>query len=158
MPLVERFKDYTCMNNSIEKQLNRPLIQAIAVLSVATLIMATGWLFNRFQPLNADPLFSWSIGAAFMLFFAMLNSILSLRADSFMKYWQASMYSYMLLAFGTAMAAWGLSGIPINDAGSYRWIYLVISIGFIVFLTMVNFMKIIVKFAEKEEWNQPRQK
>ncbi len=138
--------------------MNRPLIQAIAVLAIATLVMLTGWLINRFQPENADPLFCWSIGGAFLLFFAMMNSILSLRADSFMRYWQASMYSYTLLALGSALVAWGLSGIPIKEAGSYRWIYLVISIGFIVFLTMVNFMKAIVKFAEKEEWNQPRRK
>ncbi len=146
------------MNISIEKRLNSPLVQALAVLLIAYTIMVIGWLFNRFQPENSDPLFCWSIGAAFMLFFAMMNSVLSLRADSFMKYWQASMYSYMLLALGTALVAWGLSGIPINDAGSYRWIYMVISIGFIVFLTMVNFMKTIVKFAEKEEWNEPRRK
>lgn len=146
------------MNVSIEKRLNSPLVQALAVLLLATILMTFSWLFSYFQPKNADPLFCWSIGAAFMLFFAMMNSVVSLRADSFMKYWQTSMYSYMLLALGTGLVAWGLSGIPINEAGSYRWIYLVISVGFIVFLTMANFLKTIVKFAEQEEWNEPRRK
>lgn len=100
----------------------------------------------------------WAIATAFMLFFAMLNSLQSLRADSFVKYWQASMYSYMLLAFGNAMIAWGFSGTSISDAESYKWIFLVVSIGFIVFLSMVNFMKVIVKFAEKEEWTEPRKR
>ena len=144
------------MKESLEKRLNSPIVQAIVVLSAAVIIMAIGWVFKRFQPESSDKLFAWSIGAAFTLFFAMLNSLLSLRADSFMKYWQTSMYSYMALAFGTGMVAWGFSGVPIGEAGSYKWIYLVISIGFIVFLTMVNFMKTIVTFAEKEEWNKPR--
>lgn len=39
---------------------------------------------------------------------------------------------------------------------TYRWIYIVVTFGFLVFLSMVNFMKKIVEFAEKEEWNQPR--
>ena len=56
------------------------------------------------------------------------------------------------------MAAWGFSGVPLNDAGSYRWIYIVVTVGFIVFLTMVNLMKIIVNYAEKEEWNEPRKR
>jgi hypothetical protein len=144
------------MNISFEQRLNSPIVQAIAVLAVAILIMSLGWLFGWINPNASDPLFPWSIGSAFMLFFAMMNSLLSLRADSFMKYWQASMYSYSALALGTGLVAWGFSGVPIGEAGSYKWIYLVVTVGFIVFLSMVNFMKVIVKYAEKEEWNQPR--
>jgi hypothetical protein len=146
------------MKDSIEKYLNVPIMQAVAVLAVSTLIMCIGSLFDWSQPGKSDPLFSWSIGAAFTLFFAMLNSLLSLRAESFVKYWQGSMYSFLAVALGTSMVSWGISGIPIGEAGSYRWIYLVVSVGFIIFLTMVNFMKIIVKYAEKEEWTQPRKR
>lgn len=146
------------MKVSIEKRLNNPVAQAVLILAVAAVVMLLGWVLQWMAPSLADPLFFWSIGAAFMLFYALMNSLLSLRADSFVKYWQASMYSYMALALGTATIAWGFSGIPIGEAGSYRWIYLVVSIGFIIFLTMVNFMKIIVTFAEKEEWNQPRKR
>ena len=144
------------MKISIEKRLNAPLVQTGVILAGSFMLMSIGWLINLLQAGTMDRLFPWSIGAALTLFYAMMNSLLSLRADSFVKYWQASMYSYMALALGTGLLAWGFSGVPIGDAGSYRWIYLVVSIGFIVFLTMVNFMKIIVNFAEKEEWNQPR--
>jgi len=144
------------MKVSIEKRLNAPLVQTGVILAGSFMLMSIGWLINLLHAGTMDRLFPWSIGAALTLFYAMMNSLLSLRADSFVKYWQASMYSYMALALGTGLLAWGFSGVPIGDAGSYRWIYLVVSIGFIVFLTMVNFMKIIVNFAEKEEWNQPR--
>jgi hypothetical protein len=93
-----------------------------------------------------------------MLFFALMNSILSIRAESFVKYWGASMYSYLALALATSMAAWGFSGVPLDEAESYRWIYIVATVGFVVFLSMVNLMKIIVRFAEKEEWNHPRKR
>jgi hypothetical protein len=83
---------------------------------------------------------------------------MSLRADSFMKYWGTSMYSYMILAFCSGTAAWLFSGIPLGEAGSYRWIFIVVSVGFLVFLSIVNFMKQIVQFAEREVWTQPRRK
>lgn len=146
------------MRISIEKKLNHPLNQAILVFGVALVLLIGNWLVNLIAPSTIDRLFPWSIATAFMLFFALMNSLLSLRADSFAKYWQASMYSYMALALGTGLIAWGFSGIPIGEAGSYKWIYLVVSFGFLVFLSMINFVKIIVKYAEREEWNQPRRK
>ena len=133
-------------------------MQAAAVFAAAMIIMGIGWGFTASGLVQFDRLFAWSIGSALVLFFAMANSLLSIRAPSFVKYWGASMYSYLALAFGTCMAAWGFSGIPLREAGSYRWIYIVVTVGFIVFLSMVNFMKIIVRFAEKEDWNQPRKR
>lgn len=139
-------------------KLDRPQIQALAVMAGALLIMTIGWGLTATGLFVLEPLFAWSIGAAMMLFFALLNSLMSIRAASFTKYWSASVYSYLGLAFATGLAAWGFSGIPLGEAGSYRWIYIVVTVGFLVFLTMVNFMKVIVNFAEKEEWNHPRKR
>lgn len=139
-------------------KLDRPPIQAVATFLVAICIMTIGWLFSVSGLLSFDRLFAWSIGSALMLFYALMNSLLSLRAESFVKYWGASIYSYIALGFGTSMAAWGFSGVALRDAGSYRWIYIVVTVGFLVFLTLVNLLKVIVKYAEKEEWNQPRKR
>ena len=142
----------------LQKQIEKPIWQAIFVFAAALVLMLINVVINLMIPDTSGKLFPWAIATAFMLFFVMLNSLQSLRADSFVKYWQASMYSYMLLAFWNAMIAWGFSGTSISDAESYKWIFLVVSIGFIVFLSMVNFMKVIVKFAEKEEWTEPRKR
>ena len=133
-----------------------PLLQAAIVFGGAVVFMAFGWLLTVTGIYPTERLFAWSIGAAFMLFFAMFNSLLSLRADNFAKYWAASMYSFLALALSTSGAAWLFSGVPIDEAESYRWIYIVVTFGFLVFLSLVNFMKIIVRFAEREEWNAPR--
>jgi hypothetical protein len=143
---------------SLFNKLDRPAMQAVAIFAFAFLIMGIGWIFTASGIYPFDRLFAWSIGSALMLFFAMMNSILSLRAESFVKYWGASMYSYLALALATSMTAWGFSGVPLQEAESYRWIYIVVTVGFIVFLSMVNLMKIIVRFAEKEEWNHPRKR
>lgn len=138
--------------------LNRPPFQALAVFVTALVFMAIGWLLKVGGIMTDDPLFAWSIGAAFMLLFAMANSLGSIRADSFGKYWGASVYSYIGLAIGTGLAARSFSGIPVSEAGSYRWIYFVVTIGFLVFLSLVNIIKRIVKFAEREEWNEPKKR
>lgn len=141
-----------------EKKLNHPIYQAIFVFLAALLLQIGNWLVGLISPDSTDPLFPWSVATAFMLFFAIMNSLLSLRADSFAKYWQASMYSYMALALGSGLIAWGFSGISVGKAGTYKWIYVVVTFGFLVALSLINFVKTIVKFAEREEWNQPRQK
>lgn len=144
------------MKESHFKKLDSPPMQAAVILAGAVLLMFFSWLLTVTNIFPADRLFPWSVAAAFMLLFALLNSLMSLRADSIYKYWAPSMYSYLGLALCTGLAAWMFSGIPLRDAGTYRWIYIVVTFGFLIFLSMVNFMKKIVQFAEKEEWNQPR--
>ena len=146
------------MQESDYKKLDNPIAQAVIVLAGALALMVGGWLLTVIKIYPVEPLFAWSIAAAFMLLYALLNSLMSLRADSFFKYWGRSVYSYLGLALCTGLAAWMFSGIPLREAGTYRWIYIVVTVGFIAFSFMVNFMKKIVQFAEREEWNQPRRK
>jgi len=156
-PLPYIRKAYHAMSKFLKK-MDFPPVQAAVVLAAALSLMGLGWLLGALNILEVEPLFAWSIGSALMLFYALMNSLLSLGAVSFVKYWGASIYSYLALAFCTSMAAWGFSGIPLSEAESYRWIYIVVTIGFLVFLSMVNVMKVIVRFAEKEEWNKPRKR
>ena len=144
------------MQESDYKKIDSPVAQAVVVLAGALVLMFGGWVLTVTGIFPTEPLFAWSIAAAFMLLFALLNSLMSLRADSFVKYWGRSMYSYLGLALCTGLAAWMFSGIPLREAGTYRWIYIVVTIGFLVFLSIVNLMKKIVRFAEREEWNEPR--
>lgn len=146
------------MQESDYKKIDSPVAQAVVVLAGALVLMFGGWLLTATKIFPTEPLFAWSIAAAFMLLFALLNSLMSLRADSFVKYWGRSMYSYLGLALCTGLAAWMFSGIPLREAGTYRWIYIVVTIGFLFFLSIVNLMKKIVRFAEREEWNEPRKR
>ncbi len=133
-----------------------PYKQALYVAAASVVLMAVEYLVGLTRWFEKDPLFAWSIATAFLLFYAIFNSILSIAAPSFVKYWGQSIYSYLGLAACNGIAAWLFSGIAVNEAGSYKFIYLVITFGFLVFLSIVNFVKKIIQFAEKEEWNQPR--
>ncbi|MEN9416224.1 MAG: hypothetical protein RLZ62_2528 [Bacteroidota bacterium] len=146
------------MKISFDTRMNSPIWQAVTIAAASTIILSGNWLVNLMSPGLSGRLFPWMIATALMLFFAVMNSLLSIRSDSFVKYWQASMYSYMGLAGASALLAYLFSGVSIGAAGSYKWLFIVVSVGFMVFLSMVNFMKVIVNYAEKEEWTAPRRR
>lgn len=141
-----------------EKNITRPPLQASLALLLGLVFMTIPWLLSISGVYTMDRLFPWSAAAAFALLFAISNSLISIWAVQSTKYWRESMYSFMALALCSGTAARLFSGIPISEAGTYRWIFIVITFGFLVFLSMVNFMKRIVQFAEREEWNQPRKR
>lgn len=143
---------------SINDSINKPPIQAVLILAANLLFMTLGLIAKSAGWMTKEPLFAWSVAAALLLLFALMNSILSLRAERFAKYWGASIYSFMALAACSALLAWMFSGIGFKEAGTYRWIFIVLGFCFLVFLSMVNLMKIIVNFAQREEWNQPRRR
>ncbi|MEZ4956533.1 MAG: hypothetical protein R2825_23450 [Saprospiraceae bacterium] len=98
----------------------------------------------------------WTLAGTFILFFAIFNSLISLMTDNMDRYWTRSILSYVALAGAVALLAWGFSSLTINEAGSYKWIYIVLTFGYLLFLSMIGFMRKIVEFAQREEWNQPR--
>ncbi len=135
-----------------------PLRQAAMFLVAAVLFMLITLLLNQTGWYEVDRLFPWSIATAFLLLYAIFNSLMSLNSDSSAKYWGRSVYGFIGLAFANGLAAWLFSGIPLRQAQSYQWIYIVVTIGFLVFLSMINAIRKIVQFAEKEEWNEPRKR
>lgn len=144
--------------HKLESRMIHPPVQAALILGISLAIMLIGWAFGAMGWGGTDKLFAWSIATALLLVFAMANSLFSIKAANFAQYWGRSMYSYIGLALANTFAAKVFSGVPMADAGSYRWIVIVVTVGFIVFLSLVNFVKRIVNFAEREEWNQPRKR
>ena len=133
-----------------------PFHQALMVFGAVIVVILGSKLVNLTGLIDVHPRFPWMTAAAFMLFFAMFNSVFSLSSKNMMKYWGKSIYSYLGLAAASGMVAYLFSSIPIGEAGSYRWIYFVLTIGYLVFLSMMAFMRRVVDFAQREEWNHPR--
>lgn len=98
----------------------------------------------------------WIIACTFILFYAMFNAIISLLSDNMDRYWTRSMIAYVAVAGISGLLAWGFSSLSIDEAGSFRWLYIVLTFGYLMFLTMIGMMRKIVDFAQREEWNQPR--
>ncbi len=140
-----------------EKRID-PILQAGVVLAMVLVIDVFSVIISGTNTVGVSSRFPWLCAASFMLFFALFNSVLSASASDIAKYWGRSIYSFMGLALGAGLLAWAFSGLTIGEAGSYRWIYIVVTVGYMVFLGMIAIIKNVVTFAQREEWNRPRTK
>lgn len=102
--------------------------------------------------------FPWTIATSFLLFYAIFNSVISLASKDLNKYWGRSMLCFAVLACSSALVAYFFSALTIDEIGPYKWIYFVLSFGYLVFLSILGFMKRIVDFAEREDWQAPKQR
>lgn len=142
-------------SDSIMNKLANPFRQAAIVL-VLTLVSDIFWGFANSAGAEMRQNTPWVIGATFILFFAMFNAILSVTTKNMDRYWTRSMISYIAVAGVGGLLAWAFSSLSINEAGTFRWLYIVLTLGYLLFLSMMRAMRKIVEFAQREEWNQPK--
>jgi beta-lactamase regulating signal transducer with metallopeptidase domain len=93
----------------------------------------------------------WIIAGTAILTFALFNSVLSLSTKDMNKYWVQSTASYAVLMVACGGLAYLFSAMTINQAGSFRWIFMVLTFGYLLFLSMMRFMRKIVQIAQKED-------
>lgn len=140
------------------QRIHHPLFQAGVGLVMVLILNIAGKLAGFTGLITVSERFPWMTAAATMLLFALFNSLISLSTPSMAWYWGRSVYGFLALAAGAGFLAYLFSAIPIQEAGSYRWIYIVVAFGYLIFLIIVTLIRKIVEFAEKEEWTQPRQR
>lgn len=133
-----------------------PFRQAVIVFLLSGGLMGLTKLVHMASSGDSDKTLFWTIAATFILFFAIFNALFSLSTKNLDKYWTHSMICYAGLALITGSLAYLLSSIPLDEAGSYRWIFIVLTMGYLIFLSIMTVMRKIVEFAQKEEWNHPR--
>jgi len=143
-------------DNSLFEKAYDPILQAAGILGLVVVVILFSRIVDATGIIEVGQKFPWLTAASFMLFFSVANSFVSLSSKNLNAYWTRSILSFVGLAGATALTAYLFSSIPISEAGSYRWIYIVVTFGYLVFLSMMGFMKRIVEFAQREEWNQPR--
>lgn len=129
----------------------KPLYQAGLVASmilVFTLVDKMMPHANNLLEVNAG---TWIVATAMMLCFVILNSLIALRIESIVPYWSKSVMLYLgLLAFSYGWC-FLLSGKHIDDVGSIRWLWFVLTLVYMVFFAIARTMKGIIDIADKEE-------
>jgi hypothetical protein len=93
----------------------------------------------------------WTNHIAMVLFYILANCMLSLGSDSNLKYVRDSIFAYLALVFVGGLISYGISGMSLDTAGSFRWILMVLSMGYLIFLAMINTMKFVVTLAKKQD-------
>ena len=135
----------------IERLGKQPLHFALLILVVSMTIAGLEKLANYASILDSDPNSPWIITTSFVLFYAIFSSIFSLRSDQLNLYWRDAIFGFLGLCFLSIMASQLLSGIGMEEAGSFRWLYVVLAIGYLVFLVIVRLMRKIVEIAIRQD-------
>lgn len=136
-------------------KLQNPVFQAVVLLALVLLFDIGTWFLGS-TGVEFEQRSPWTTAAAFLLFFSALNAVMSIYTKNMDSYWTRSMLSFVGLAAASTLLAQWFSGLSMSEAGSYKWIYIVLTIGYLVFLLILTAMRKIVDFAQKEEWNQPK--
>ena len=133
---------------------NAPLYQAGFMLLVILVGNILVFLIESSGIKTFDELFPWVISGAMLLAFSLMNTLIGLNTDSKMiVYYSKSLIGFVSLAFGASVMAKTFSSYSLGEAGSMWWIYIVITIGYLIFLGMMMFMKTVVTLAQKEDEN-----
>ncbi|MEM6965174.1 MAG: hypothetical protein AAF573_10425 [Bacteroidota bacterium] len=145
-------------NDPFLEKVSDPVNQAGIVLVCTIFIMIITKMATWMGIAEFRDYIPWVIAASFLLFYAVFNALFSLSTDDMNKYWIRSMVSYSVLAIALGLLAYLASSVGFSEAGTIRWIFIVLTFVYLVFLSIVNFMKKIVAFAESEEWTAPKKR
>ena len=134
-----------------EKAGNNPFWQGALIFGLALVIAVVIYLLELLKVLERDPLNPWIIFTSFSLFYTIVTCVLSLRIENAGKYWSRSIIAFVAMLILSALTAQLLSGKTIDEASSFRWLFIVVSIGYLVFMAIVRLMKRIVDIAIKQD-------
>lgn len=93
----------------------------------------------------------WLIAGTAILVFAIINSVLSLSCKDMNQYWTRSIPTYATLMILNGSLAYLFSAMTMEEAGTFRFIFTVLTFGYLLFLSIMRFMRKIVELAQKED-------
>jgi hypothetical protein len=135
-------------NSFFAKAMNPYLIAGIA-LGGAVLFMIFGKFTNSIGATDLSERFPYVAGGSFLLLFAVYNSIFSLNAEDLNKYWMTSFLAYAGLLAGSLLFAYLFSSLWLP--GTFRWIYFILSFGYLTFLSIMGFVKRVFNVVKRED-------
>lgn len=129
----------------------KPLIQGITIASLFVFIklfleLAGGFGFKQLESIDC-----WLYGTALILFYIIVNCLLSFQSSDKLNYYRESIFTYAGTLLFIIILAYFFSGKTIFQAETYSWILFVFSIVYIVFFTIINLIRKIVEIAIKQD-------
>ncbi|HMP31121.1 MAG TPA: hypothetical protein PKD85_16060 [Saprospiraceae bacterium] len=93
----------------------------------------------------------WTNCIAMVLFYIVANCLLSLRSSTNSKYVRDSIFAFLILSFIGIFISQILSNKTMDESGSFRWLFIVLGVGYMIFLGIINTMKFVVDWAKKQD-------
>ena len=131
--------------NELKQRLANPFIQ---VAFVFILFLLVNWISSI---IGSETKMPWTLAIAFQLLYIIYSVIIGLLNKSKWQYWSAAVAGYVILMFVNSFVAGKVSGISMDEAGTYRWIYFILIPIFLLFILITSLVKKIVTMAEQDD-------
>jgi cation transport ATPase len=139
-------------NTSFFSQYQPPYLQAAVGLGSMLIFM----LLGKISGMNIT--FHWTAAGAVLLMFSVFNSVNSFTAKNMLTYYRDSIFSYMALVGLGSLMAYFFSSVTINEAGTFKWIFFMITLSYFGFIGIVSFIRFIISVLETEQEKLSKQK
>lgn len=91
----------------------------------------------------------WVIATSFTLLYTIFTSIACLPWDNQRKFLIEAIIVYAVILFLGGLIAYVFSGVSMDGVSGYRWLYIVFTISFVIFLGIARFVRRMVIITEK---------
>lgn len=133
----------------LDRQKSNPIFQTILVGLVAFLFMGVVAMVTNNSASGWENV--WIVLIMFLLFFALMNSVISLSIEKQTAYFWKSVTCFFGLLVFLLLSAYLLSGVSFYESGFFRWMIVVVVFGYLVLFSIVMAMYRIVKFAQNQD-------
>lgn len=138
-------------HQSIFQKQVHPLTQA----AVAVALNALGILFlagtRADENVIEEKVVFWELSFSILLAYMLFNSVFSLPYIKRVEYFRDSIFCFLGVAVIGGLLAHYASGVSMDQAGSFRWMYIVFTLTYLVFISIVNLMRKIMEIAKRQD-------
>ena len=139
--------------HSFFKTSHKPYYQAAAAFGLMLVFILPSILIDSLGLIDVSAKFPWKMVGTFLLVYVIFNCLYSIDAKNKLIYWRDSIFSYAALFGLGILLATVASSTSIFEFNSYYWIFIVISITYVVFLSLTNMLTKFMDYAENEKWD-----
>ncbi|MEM7102706.1 MAG: hypothetical protein AAF502_06175 [Bacteroidota bacterium] len=133
------------------KNIQNPFQQLAIVLATSGFIMLIGFLIKASGATVVSPEFPWLTSAAFILVYSVLTAVAAISSADIESYFRKSILAFVALIIASGLLASLFSGISINSAGTYKYIYVILVIVYLALLSIGGIIKRISMAIQREE-------
>ena len=138
------------MKSILDLQIS-PFKQVFFVFALMIVMMMITSAFPDTPYSTTSHLSPWIVVCSMLLFYSLVNCILSFGASSSMNYYLYSIISFAIILVLGGVIAWQVSGVGIGDAGSMKWLYVVMTFSYLILLSIVNLIKFLVYLSKVKD-------
>lgn len=128
-----------------------PIKQVIVIACTIFLFILVARIPVWLGIMEEDPMTPWLIACSMTFFYAIANSVLSISTSDQNSYWWQSMLGYVAVAVLGGGFAYLISGVGMDEVGSFKWLFSMFAIGHVLFLAIARTMRKIVKIATDQD-------